>query len=139
MRLWGKDVTQRRVAMGAEIAHITTRQVSKRDRNGKAVVAAMARRDDPTHVLAFQRRCYNHDGGRVMKEFARSLEEMVRELPIERQAEVRDFVEFLLAKQRSRQRQKPRFDWAGALKDMRDDYTSVDLQHEITRQRSEIE
>ncbi len=34
-----------------------------------------------------------------MKKFARPLEEMVRELPIERQAEVRDFVEFLLAKQ----------------------------------------
>ncbi|MEJ7711496.1 MAG: hypothetical protein WKF84_16925 [Pyrinomonadaceae bacterium] len=31
-----------------------------------------------------------------MKEFAKPLEEMVRELPIERQAEVRDFVEFLL-------------------------------------------
>lgn len=74
-----------------------------------------------------------------MKEFVRPLEEMVRELPIERQAEVRDFVEFLLAKQHSRQRRKPQFDWAGALKDMRDEYTSVDLQHEITRLRGEIE
>lgn len=73
-----------------------------------------------------------------MKEFAKPLEEMVRELPIERQAEVRDFVEFLLVKQRSRPRRKPRFDWAGAIKDMRDDYTSVDLQHEIARQRSEV-
>ncbi len=74
-----------------------------------------------------------------MKEFARPLEEMVRELPVERQAEVRDFVEFLLAKQRARSRQTPQFDWAGALKEMRDEYTSVDLQHEITRLRSEIE
>jgi hypothetical protein len=74
-----------------------------------------------------------------MKEFARPLDEMVRELPIERQAEVRNFVEFLLAKQRSRSRQKPQFDWAGALKDMRSEFTSVELQHEITRLRGEVE
>lgn len=74
-----------------------------------------------------------------MKEFVRPLEELVRELPVERQAEVRDFVEFLLEKQRSRPRRTPQFDWAGALKDMRDDYTSVDLQHEITRLRGEVE
>ncbi|MEJ7616483.1 MAG: DUF2281 domain-containing protein [Pyrinomonadaceae bacterium] len=74
-----------------------------------------------------------------MQEFAKPLEEMVKELPMERQAEVRDFVEFLLAKQRLRPRRKPQFDWAGALKDMRAKYTSVDLQHEIARQRGEIE
>jgi len=74
-----------------------------------------------------------------MKDFAKPIEELVRELPVEQQAQVRDFVEFLLAKQRSRQRQKPRFDWAGALKDLRDEYTSVSLQHEITRWRSEVE
>ena len=74
-----------------------------------------------------------------MKEYAKPINEMIDELPPERQAEVRDFVEFLLAKQRLRQRRKPQFDWAGALKEMRDEYTSVDLQHEITRLRSEIE
>lgn len=74
-----------------------------------------------------------------MKEFARPLDEMVKELPIERQAEVRDFVEFLLAKQPPRQRRKPQFDWAGALKDMRNEFTSVELQHEITRLRGEVE
>lgn len=70
-----------------------------------------------------------------MKESPRPLEEMVRELPVERQAEVRDFIEFLLAKQRARPRQKPRFDWAGTLKEMRDEYTSVDLQHAVIRLR----
>ncbi len=74
-----------------------------------------------------------------MKEFARPLEEIVKGLPAERRAEVRDFVEFLLSKERTSQRQQPRFEWAGALKDMRDQYTSVDLQHEITRIRSEVE
>ena len=74
-----------------------------------------------------------------MKEFARPLEEMVRELPVERQSEVRDFVEFLLAKQRARPRQELQFNWAGAVKEMRDEYTSVELQYEITRLRGEVE
>ena len=74
-----------------------------------------------------------------MKEYVKSINEMVNELAPGQQAEVRDFVEFLLAKHRSSPRRKPQFDWAGALKDMRDDYTSVDLQHEITRWRSEAE
>ena len=74
-----------------------------------------------------------------MKEFARSIDEMVDKLAPEQQAEVRDFVEFLLAKQRSAPRRKPQFDWAGALDDMRDNYTSVELQHEIARWRTETE
>lgn len=74
-----------------------------------------------------------------MKEYAKPINEMLDELSPERQAEVRDFVEFLLAKQRSRPRRKPRFGWAGALRDLRDDFTSVDLQHEVTRQRGEVE
>jgi hypothetical protein len=74
-----------------------------------------------------------------MKEYVKPIDEMVNELTPGQQAEVRDFVEFLLAKQRSSPRQKPQFDWAGALKDMREEYTSVDLQHEITRLRIEAE
>lgn len=74
-----------------------------------------------------------------MKEYVESINEMVNQLTSGRQAEVRDFVEFLLAKQRSSPRRRPQFDWAGALKDMRDDYTSVELQHEITRWRSKAE
>ena len=74
-----------------------------------------------------------------MKEYVKPIDEIVNELPPKQQAEVRNFVEFLLAKQRSSPRRKPQFDWAGALRDMRDEYTSVELQHEITRSRSEIE
>src|SRR5205807_6105793 len=73
----------------------------------------------------------------AMKEYARPIHEMISELPPGQQTEVRDFVEFLLAKHRASPRQQPRFDWAGALKDMRNDYTSVELQHEIARLRSE--
>ena len=74
-----------------------------------------------------------------MKEYAKPIDEMVKQLAPGQQAEVRDFVEFLLAKQRSIPRRKPQFDWAGALREMRDDYTSVELQHEITRWRGEVE
>ena len=74
-----------------------------------------------------------------MEEHVKSINEMVNELTAGQQAEVRDFVEFLLAQQRSGTRRQPQFDWAGALKDMRDDYTSVDLQHESARWRSEAE
>ncbi len=74
-----------------------------------------------------------------MRDYGKPINEMVDQLPPERQAEVRDFVEFLLAKQRAHSRRKPRFGWAGALKDSGDEFTSVDLQHEITRRRGEIE
>lgn len=74
-----------------------------------------------------------------MKEYARPINEMINELPPERQAEVRDFVEFLLAQQSARSRQKPQFGWAGALNDLRDEFSSVELQHEITRLRGEAQ
>jgi len=66
---------------------------------------------------------------------AKTLGELVREVPPESNEELRRYVEFLIARPR-RQRGEPRFDWAGALKDMRDRYTSVELQHEISRWRS---
>lgn len=75
----------------------------------------------------------------AMKEYVKRIDEMVDELPPERQAEVREFVEFLLAKQRLRQRRKPQFGWAGALKELRDEFSSVELQHEITRLRGEAQ
>lgn len=70
-----------------------------------------------------------------MSERAKPLEELVRELPADRQNEVRDFVEFLLAKDQGHPRGKPTFAWAGGLKELRDEYTSVELQHEIARWR----
>jgi hypothetical protein len=66
----------------------------------------------------------------------RPLEELVKELPQEIQEEVRDFVEFLLQKRARRGKRKPRFDWAGALKDLRAQYTSVELQHQVLEWRA---
>jgi hypothetical protein len=65
----------------------------------------------------------------------RTLKDLVDQLPPELQQEVRDFVEFLLEKRARRPRRKPKFDWAGALKDLRDRYTSVELQHKIAEWR----
>ncbi len=59
-----------------------------------------------------------------MQEHSRSLEELVKELPPDYQEEVRDFVIFLLEQRNKRPRHQPTFSWAGALKDLRDAYTS---------------
>ena len=56
------------------------------------------------------------------------VEELVKELPPTSQAEVRDFIEFLLEKRRRKRAGKLRLDWAGALSDYRDQYTSIELQ-----------
>lgn len=56
------------------------------------------------------------------------LDELVKELPPESQAEVRDFVEFLLEKRKRKSAGRLRQDWAGALSDYREEYTSLELQ-----------
>ena len=58
----------------------------------------------------------------------KSLDELVKELPPDSQAEVRDFVEFLLRKLKRKSVGKLRQSWAGALSDFRDEYTSLELQ-----------
>ncbi len=65
----------------------------------------------------------------------KSLPELIAQLPPELQQEVRDFVEFLLQKHRRRPRGVPTFSWAGALRDLRSQYTSVELQHAIMKWR----
>lgn len=49
-----------------------------------------------------------------------SFQEMFQKLPPELQAEARDFVEFLLERKTPQQRQPMQFQWAGALKDLRE-------------------
>ncbi|GIV18045.1 MAG: hypothetical protein KatS3mg022_3480 [Armatimonadota bacterium] len=67
-----------------------------------------------------------------------TLEERIRQLPADLQQEVSDFIDFLLERRR-RQKHPPTFSWAGALKDMRDQYTSVDLQHEAAEWRAQTD
>ncbi len=68
-----------------------------------------------------------------------TLEELVKQLPPELHQEVQDFVEFLLQKHIQGPRAKPNFEWAGALKDLRQTYTSVELQHRIQEWRTDNE
>ena len=65
------------------------------------------------------------------------LKEIIEELPPNLQDELLDFATFLLQRHRNRPRRKPRFDWAGALEHLRDQYTSVELQHKINDWRIE--
>ncbi len=65
------------------------------------------------------------------------LPELVRELPPDAQKVARDFVEFLLVKHRQKANRKLRQDWAGALRDYRDQYTALELQRKALEWRSE--
>jgi len=60
-----------------------------------------------------------------------SLQEMLRLLPPTLQTEVRDFVAFLLEHKVKKQSLPMKFQWEGVLKDLRGQYTSVQLQHQI--------
>jgi hypothetical protein len=65
------------------------------------------------------------------------LEELVKELPPDCKEEVRDFVEFLLERRGRKRGGKLRQDWAGALKDYRDQYTSLELQKKALEWRGD--
>jgi hypothetical protein len=64
-----------------------------------------------------------------------TLKELIDQLPPDLQQETKKFVEFLIEKGKKKPRGKPTFEWAGALKDYREQYTSVELQHKITQWR----
>lgn len=69
-----------------------------------------------------------------------TLEKLLAELPPELQREVEDFAQFLVTTKiqhtRRSSRAKPTFQWAGAIKDLQEQYTSVQLQHEISSWRA---
>lgn len=56
------------------------------------------------------------------------LEELIRELPPELLQEVHDFAQFLLDTKVRRKQKKLRLNWAGALREFRDQFTSLELQ-----------
>ena len=65
----------------------------------------------------------------------KTLEKLIEELPDDYKQEVMDFMELLIEKRAKKQRGIPKFDWAGALNDLRNQYTSVELQHKISELR----
>ena len=72
-----------------------------------------------------------------MKTATRPLEEVVRELPPDLRDEVRDFAELLLSKQARRRGRTLRQDWAGVLRDHREEYTSLELQRQALQWRGD--
>ena len=65
------------------------------------------------------------------------LEELVKELTPQARLELRDFAEFLWHKQKRATKHDLRQDWAGALRDQREQYTSVELQHKANERRGD--
>jgi hypothetical protein len=57
-----------------------------------------------------------------------SLDEIMAKLPPDCRQEVRDFAQFLAEKKAFPKKKKLRLDWAGGLKEFRDQYTSLELQ-----------
>ncbi|MGB3683823.1 MAG: DUF2281 domain-containing protein [Rubrobacteraceae bacterium] len=66
----------------------------------------------------------------------RPLSELVEELPPDVQQEVRDFVEFLISKHSRTPGKELSQDWAGALRDYRDQYSALELQEKALEWRS---
>jgi hypothetical protein len=67
-----------------------------------------------------------------MSDQTKTLEELVREVPLEYRSQLRGYVESLLARCSMEQPGKLEFAWAGALEGLRYRYTSVELQHQIS-------
>jgi len=63
----------------------------------------------------------------------KSVDEVVRDLPPDLKQEVEDFIHFLIARRRKHPGRGLKLSWKGALKALGAQYTSVELQHEITR------
>lgn len=64
-----------------------------------------------------------------MEEQIQPVDTIVQMLPFEIQEQVRDFIEFLLERRVRKPKVKLRLDWRGALRDLRDQYTAVELEH----------
>jgi len=66
-----------------------------------------------------------------METRVQSLVEMIESLPPELQQEVRDFVTFLMETRVRPRRKYLRLTWAGGLRDLREQFTSLELQKKI--------
>ena len=64
------------------------------------------------------------------------IKELIDNLPPHLRKEALDYIEFLLKKHHQRKTRKPmRFDWAGCLSHLKNQYTSVELQHKASEWR----
>lgn len=63
-----------------------------------------------------------------MNGMSTNLKELIEKLPPNLQEEVRDYMEFLIEKKLEKAKGRLRLDWAGGLREYRDQYTSLELQ-----------
>ena len=73
------------------------------------------------------------NGGEDMK----SIDEIVKNLPSQMQREVVDFAEYLVERYPHKRGKALRQDWAGALKELKNKYTSVQLQKKALEWRGD--
>jgi hypothetical protein len=66
-----------------------------------------------------------------------TLDDLIKALPPELQREVEDFARFLLEKGAREPGVRLRQDWAGALREFRDQYTSLELQRKAVEWRGD--
>ena len=66
-----------------------------------------------------------------------TLARFVEHLPPDIQEKVRSYAEFLLEKRSKKKQKVPVFDWEGASVDLGEQYTSVELQHEMGKMRGD--
>ena len=66
-----------------------------------------------------------------------SIEEMIKELPEESRREVEEFVRALFEKKSIKNEVRLKQDWAGALREYREQYTSLDLQKKTLEWRGD--
>lgn len=60
----------------------------------------------------------------------KNVKELIDQLPPEYQRELEDFAEFLLQRAKTKgQKRELKLDWRGGLKEKKDEYNSVELQH----------
>ena len=66
-----------------------------------------------------------------------NIQEMLKMLPPELQREAEDFIRFLVEKRAKKRGIKLSQDWAGALRDFREQYTSLELQKKALEWRGD--
>jgi len=66
-----------------------------------------------------------------------TIDDLVKVLPPELQRAVEDFIRFLLAKHARKPGVTLRQDWAGALREFRDQYTALELQRKALEWRGD--
>ena len=66
-----------------------------------------------------------------------TIDELIKASPPELQREVEDFAWFLIERRGQKRGEKLRQHWAGALRDCRDQYTSLELQKKALEWRGD--